>query len=207
MAVEENRWRLWSILLPSGLITAASGLLYLTGFAGFLNQEFVTTHQIESQLGFEATQPQAILLYVAISGIFGMLGTTLIAAGEEIGWRGLLVPELNKITNFTRASLISGGLEVVYHFPAMIFADYPGAGSLWYSMRCFSIMILSFRVIMTWFRLKAGRVWTAVFLHTAHNVFVQAIFTPLTYDTGPAEYLIAAVVFWRLRDRASEGKS
>ena len=149
-----------------------------------------------------------------------MLGTTLIAAGEEIGWRGLLIHELSKITNFTWASLLSGGLWAVYHFPAMIFADYHGAGSLWYSMLCFTIMIRSFSVIITWFRLKAGSVWTPVFLHTAHNVFVQTIFTPLTYDSGPTEYLIdgfgaglaavdliAAVVIWRLRDRATEGKS
>ena len=215
----KTRWQLWSILLPIGLITAAYGLLYLTGLAGFPNQEFVA-QQIETQLGFEATQTQAILLYVTISGIFGMLGTTLIVSGEEIGWRGLLVPELNKITNFTWTSLISGGLWAVYHFPALIFADYHGAGPLWYSMLCFTIMILSFSVVMTWFRLKSGSVWTAVLLHTAHNVFVQTIFTPLTYDTGPTEYLIdefgaglaavyliAAVVFWQLRDRATEGKS
>jgi hypothetical protein len=53
-----------------------------------------------------------------------------------------------------------------------------------------------------------------VLLHAAHNVFVQTIFTPLTVDTGPTEYVIdefgiglavvytlAAVVFWWMRDR------
>ena len=34
----------------------------------------------------------------------------LTALGEELGWRGFLVPEMIKLTSFTRTSLISGGI-------------------------------------------------------------------------------------------------
>jgi len=215
----KTRWQIWSILLPVVLITITYGFLYLTGLAGFPNQDFIAQY-IESQLGFEATQTQAILIFIGVTSIFGMVGTTFTALGEEIGWRGLLVPELNKFMGFTWTSLVSGVLWAIYHFPAIIFADYNGAGPLWYNLICFTIMIISFSVVMTWFRLKSGSLWTAVFLHAAHNVFVQAIFTPLTYDTGPTRYLIdefgaglaityliAALIFWRLRYQVVGGKS
>ena len=33
--------------------------------------------------------------------------------------------------------------------------------------------------------LRSGSLWTATFLHASHNLFIQAIFTPLTGNTRP----------------------
>lgn len=209
----KTRYQLLSIVLPIFLVALTYGIVWLTGLGGFPNQDFLVNY-VEPQLDFEATYVQAILIYVAVTGIFGLVGTSFTALGEEIGWRGLLVPELNKITNFTGTALISGVIWAVYHYPAIIFADYRNETPLWYNLICFSVMIIAFSVIMAWIRLKSGSVWTAVFLHASHNVFVQSIFTPLTFDTGPTEYvidefgiglaviyLVVAVIVWRIRGR------
>lgn len=212
-------WQLLSSLVPLFLISATYSVIWLTGLGGFPNQRFISQN-IFSQLDFEATQAQAVLIYVAITTLFGMVGSSFTALGEEIGWRGLLVPELRSLTGFTGTALISGVIWAVYHYPVMLFADYQGDGPLWYSMICFTVMAISFSFVMTWFRIKSGSLWTAVFLHAAHNVFVQAVFTPLTYDTGHTElfidefgaglavtYLAAAFVFWKLRSRLPENTS
>jgi membrane protease YdiL (CAAX protease family) len=209
----ETRYQVLSLVLPVFLAALTYGVIWLTGLGGFPNQDFVV-NQIEPQLNFEATQTQAILIYVAVSAIFGLIGTSLTALGEEIGWRGLLVPELHKLTDFTRTALISGVMWALYHYPAIIFADYRNETPVWYNLLCFTILIIAFSVIMAWIRLKSGSVWTAVFLHASHNVFIQTIFTPLTFDTGPTEYvidefgaglavvyLVAAAMVWRMRDR------
>lgn len=64
-------------------------------------------------------------------------------------------------------------------------------------------------------RLRSNSLWTATFLHASHNLFIQAIFTPLTADTGPTKYAIdefgfvlpiviglVALWCWRHRDAA-----
>ncbi|WP_457831901.1 CPBP family glutamic-type intramembrane protease, partial [Staphylococcus aureus] len=65
-----------------------------------------------------------ILLYFIIMGIFGMPGSIANALGEEIGWRGFLVPELYKKIGYTKTSLLTGAIWSVWHYPILIFADY-----------------------------------------------------------------------------------
>jgi uncharacterized protein len=41
----------------------------------------------------------------------GLLGGIFLALGEEIGWRGLLVPQPARLTTFTKTALLSGGIQ------------------------------------------------------------------------------------------------
>lgn len=71
-------------------------------------------------------------------GLFGAAGTlvaitpgiaigALAALGEEIGWRGLLVPQLARLTSFTRTALICGVVQAVWHWPFVLFAGFTSA--------------------------------------------------------------------------------
>jgi len=208
----KTRYQILALALPFLVVLVTYGIVWLTGLGGFPDPAFV--EEISGQLGFEATRTQTILIYAVVSGAFGLVTTLPPALGEEIGWRGLLVPDLARMTDFTKTALISGIIWAVWHFPGMVFADYRGDTQLWYSMACFTVMAVAFSVVMAWIRLKSGSVWPAMFAHAGHNVFIQTIFTPLTADTGVTEYVIdefgiglavayalAAFVFWRMRDR------
>lgn len=46
-----------------------------------------------------------------------MLTGVATAAGEEIGWRGFLVPELAKGLPFTAVALVSGIIWAAWHYP------------------------------------------------------------------------------------------
>lgn len=207
------RYQLLSIAVPLVIVSLTYAVVWLTGLGGFPNPAFVE-EEIMRRLDFEVSQTQAILIYVFVSGSFGLVTSSLTALGEEIGWRGFLVPELAKLSNFTKTALISGVIWALYHVPAILFADYNSAAPLWYGLICFTVMAIGASVTMAWIRLKSGSVWTAMLFHAAHNVFIQMIFTPLTTDTGVTEYVIdefgaglaivyavVAFVFWRMRDQ------
>ncbi len=132
----------------------------------------------------------SIVLYVLLVGVFGIIGSMSSALGEEIGWRGFLVPELYKTQGFTKTSLISGLIWGVWHLPILLFADYNSGTPAWFGMTCFMVLVISISFVYTWFRMKSGSLWTAVILHASHNLFIQSIFTPLTEDTGNTAYYI-----------------
>lgn len=147
----------------------------------------------------------------------GILMSLLFALGEEIGWRGYLVPQLSKMTGFTSVCLISGIVWSVWHYPLIIFSGYNGGTSILYSLVCFTLMVTGTSFAYAWLRLISGSVWSGMFLHAMHNHFVQSFFDPLTEDTGITPYIIGefgaalavagivvAFVFWKLRHRLKD---
>jgi len=124
----------------------------------------------------------------------------------------LLVPQLARITSFTKTALMRGIIWAVWHCPIIIFADYRSKVPVWYNLLCFTVMVTGISFAFVWLRLKAGSLWTGMLLHASHNLFIQGVFTPLTVDTGITEYFIGefgtalavlalftAVLFWRKR--------
>lgn len=211
----KTRYQLWSYLIPLIYAFIAYLIVWVVGWGGFYDTDYV--NNMASSFGFgELPKGIVILLYVLFMGTIGMAGSVSTALGEEIGWRGFLVPELYKKLNYTQTSLLTGIIWSVWHYPILLFADYNSGTPAWYGLSCFTIMVISISFVFTWFRLKSGSLWTGVFLHASHNLFIQAIFTPLTIDTGPTEYfidefgavlpvvcLILAFVFWRKRHQLS----
>lgn len=115
----------------------------------------------------------------------GILISLTSALGEEIGWRGLLVPELAKLGSFRFVVVVSGLIWTLYHVPLIVMADYRGVGTpLWYSLVCFFPMVMAISVVMAWLRLKSASLWPAALLHASHNLIVQGVFDTTT-KPGP----------------------
>jgi membrane protease YdiL (CAAX protease family) len=144
--------------------------------------------------------------------VVGSLQSLLSATGEELGWRGFLVPTLARMTGFGRTALISGAIWAAWHVPLIVFADYNGGTPAWYSTTCFVVMVVALGVPFAWLRLRSSSVWPAAILHASHNLFVQAFFDRVTVDTGPTRWLTGefgaalalaivatSLVFWRAR--------
>ncbi|WP_273565860.1 CPBP family intramembrane glutamic endopeptidase [Maribacter halichondriae] len=185
----KTRYQIWSYLTPLIYALIAYLVIWLLGWGGFYNKEIVV--RLTNSFGFgEIDSGFIITFYFILFGIFGTILGMASALGEEIGWRGFLVPELYKIYGFTKTSLISGFIWGIWHLPILLFADYKSATPYWYAMSCFVVLTISMSFIYTWFRVKSGSLWTAVILHASHNLFIQRIFTPLTEDTGNTAYYI-----------------
>lgn len=206
-------------MLPLVYCVVVYGITWLTGLGGFPDPELMSliNQRWGSLTGSPALQ---IVLTMAMSAFFGMFGGLLSGLGEEIGWRGLFVPELAKVTTFTRASLISGAVWALWHMPLLLFSDYnlPGAPT-WYAGMMFTVMVIGISFAFAWLRLKSGSLWTAAMLHAMHNVFVQSIFTPFTVQNEITPYIIdefgiglalagivVALFFWSRRNELPQGQ-
>jgi membrane protease YdiL (CAAX protease family) len=206
----KTRYQIWSYLIPLLYAPTSYVLVWLTGLGGFSGIEFV--RGITSRFGIQHIPTSIIVMgYLVVMVALGTVVSCITALGEEIGWRGFLVPNLAKLTTYPKVALISGVIWSVWHFPLLFFADY-NAGTAWYGAACFTVMVIGLSFAFAWMRLKSGSLWTAVFLHASHNLFIQRVFDPLTIDTGFTRYvtgefgtalamisLVIAYIFWRRR--------
>ena len=118
---------------------------------------------------------------LAIMVGLGVLTGLIASTGEEIGWRGLLVPELAKLMRFRTLALVSGVIWASWHMPMVLLAGYHGQGTpLLFSIACFFAMITLLGAIMAWMTLRTGSLWPAALLHTTHNLFVLTVFDSAT---------------------------
>ena len=205
-----TRWQLWSYLLP----LAYAGAVYLpVWFLGLGALDAERLKRAAERFGMSGLPEFAVVLVVLfIAGVLNLLPNCLSALGEEIGWRGFLVPELSKTTGFLGTAVWSGLIWAVWHYPLILFADYAGNTPKWYSLACFTLMVVGISFAMAWLRLRSGSLWTGMFFHASHNLFIQSVFDRLTVDTGPTVWIIGefgiglvvtggltGYLFWRKR--------
>ncbi len=154
----KSKYQLRSYLIPILYSFIAYIIIWSSGWGSLYNKEFV----IEVSKSFGWTQLPSglvIILFFIITGIFGISGKATTALGEEIGWRGFLVPELSKSYNYTKTSLIAGVIWGFWHFPPLLFADYNGGTPALFGLSCFMVGIISVSFILSWFRLKSNSLW------------------------------------------------
>jgi membrane protease YdiL (CAAX protease family) len=60
------------------------------------------------RVGLRVSPLESTAVYILLAGSFGLVKSLASALGEEIGWRGFLVPELFKNIGFTGTALVSG---------------------------------------------------------------------------------------------------
>src|SRR5205085_6434530 len=184
-----NRYAWFAYLIPLVYALPVYLVVWLTPLGGFLDADFLK--RTADQFGWSAFPPAVtLILFLLLTASVGLVAKTSRALGEEIGWRGFLVPELNKVVGFTGVSLISGLMWAAYHFPVLLFADYNKGAPAWYSLTCFSLMVVADSFILAWLTLRSNSLWPAAIFHGSHNLFIQSIFTPLTRDTGRTNYII-----------------
>jgi len=178
-----SRYIAASYLVPLAYTSVAYGAVWALRLAGW-NSEFVSL--VAQGLGLRGLPEWASftlgIIFMATGGVIQNLSMTL---GEEIGWRGLLLPELAKQMSFTKASLVSGFIWAAWHVPLLLFADYNVRTNRWYALGCSTITCLSVSFILAWLRLKSESLWPAALLHASHNLFVPVIFDNLIRNTGP----------------------
>jgi membrane protease YdiL (CAAX protease family) len=195
-SVRDLAWRwgsakyLWlGYLIPIAYAVPVYLVVWLGRWGGFADLAFV--RRTAENFGWQNFPPLlALVLFVVFTATLGMVGKTSRALGEEIGWRGFLVPELSKVVGFGGVGLISGVMWSVYHFPILIFGDYNAGTPVWFGLTCFSLGVIAESYILAWLTLRSGSLWPAALLHGSHNLWIQSILTPLTNDTGPTKYLI-----------------
>lgn len=206
-----RRYYLLAYLLPLAFCLPVYGCVWWLGPGGFNGQALEAAR---AQLGLPpgAAGVAGLVLVAFVLAPAGMAATL----GEELGWRGFLVPRLAGLTDLTRTSLIVGLLWSLWHYPVVlaVLPVYLPRLPLWYAITCFTVSVVAVSFVYTWLRVRSGSVWPAALLHATSNAS-QGAFEALTthdawtsyvtYEYGAGFALVVpllAVPFWRrLRTR------
>jgi uncharacterized protein len=127
-----------------------------------------------------------LVVVLVVSPLTGFIS----AAGEEIGWRGFLVPRMHALVGFTGTSLLVGLIWAAWHYPinTAVAPLYRPDVPLWYSNACFTLAVIGVSFAHTWLRIRSRSLWPSVLFHAAGNAF-QSVLQAATLETGVTSYL------------------
>lgn len=110
-----------------------------------------------------------IILFYAILQL--VLGGPL---GEEIGWRGFLLPRLQRKLSPFQASLVIGIVWACWHLPLFFIASTAQYGT---SFKVFLIATIGYAIAITWvFNRTNGSLIFPLLFHTAINTTLEMIY-------------------------------
>ncbi|MGV8851480.1 MAG: CPBP family intramembrane glutamic endopeptidase [Rhodoglobus sp.] len=187
------RYLALALVVPPVLIIAA----LFVGFAcGVFPADFVTfsgfQETVDAQLEAlgQDPLPVPIVLLVAaqfVNVLIGSIINVIPALGEELGWRGWLLPKLLPLGTVP-AILISGVIWGLWHAPLILLGYNYGATPGWLALSAMVGMTIVIGAVFSWLRIRSESVWPAALAHGAFNaaagfslVFVMAgeTFSPL----------------------------
>jgi uncharacterized protein len=186
---------LWAWLLPVAGTLASMLLTAGFGVARF-DSNFTWLREQMERAG--TALPVPIWVIVAAQALLGLtLGPVinmLFTAGEEIGWRGFLLPRLIKAgLGQWSALLLSGIIWGLWHAPLIIrghnYPDHPYLGVL--LMTGFTTLV---GIIFGWLQLASGSVWVPTLAHASLNAVAGIPFLLLTpFDTAVGGMLTSLI--------------
>lgn len=188
-----------ALLLPAALAAASFGTAVAIGVARF-----------------SGTVTWDLVLNLVIGLAFG----TVLILGEEIGWRGFLLPRLAILVPLKQAWLISGAAHALFHLPLLLLTTvYQSAGSRWIVVPAVMVTITLAGVPYGWMREVSGGIWAVAVLHNAFNAYFeqltaaaitssQATLAYVTTETGfatlAAVAIVAVCVLWWFEPKSTD---
>ncbi|MCA0379733.1 MAG: CPBP family intramembrane metalloprotease [Actinobacteria bacterium] len=178
-------------------------LVHFSGFQQTLDGQFATLDPATAEAAKASLPPLGLLVGLQLLAIpFGAVFNSIFAFGEEIGWRGWLLPALRPLGTWP-ALLLSGVIWGLWHAPLILlgynFNRTDFSGVLLMVGGC-----VAWGVLFGWARLRTGSVWPAVVGHGALNASAglflvvgaaEAPFDPaLVSPLGVAGWIVLAAV-------------
>jgi membrane protease YdiL (CAAX protease family) len=157
------------------------------------------TFEVASFPGLGAVDPVSLAVELLLIG-------TLLALGEEIGWRGYLLPRLGAVLPATSSALLTGLAHALFHLPALLLTGvYQAAGPRAVVVPAVVVTMTLAGVLYARLRRSSGSVWPVALAHSAFNTFwttgalaaavaSPALFAVVTTETGLVTTALAAVV-------------
>lgn len=113
----------------------------------------------------------------------GTVMSALSAAGEEIGWRGYMVPRLVE-AKVRQPLLVSAIIWCTWHVPLILWAGYAVGPYPLLSVLCFYLVVTPMAFLIGRWRLATGSVWPAIMGHAAWNAIIQGAFDRSSQGQG-----------------------
>jgi membrane protease YdiL (CAAX protease family) len=121
---------------------------------------------------------------VVVTALWFASLNSLVAFGEEFGWRGLLQHHLIERLGLVRGVGLLGYVWGIWHLPVNLagwnYPDTPVLGAL----VLFPIKLIAVSFIMAWLTLRARSFWPAVLMHGSGNGIGVGVMSSLTFSAG-----------------------
>ena len=172
-------WMLVVIFLP-WVYKELGGWLFLA-----FNPECFDAVSFSQELGMDASLIAVMPLYSVVNAVVFSIG----GLGEEIGWRGFMMPRLEKKMGIGPAILVGGIIWGVWHYPINYYGHNFGTGywgEPWLGFLIFTIFTIAMNALLTLAVKKTNSVWSAAFMHAVNNgaLAISAMFINTSELTG-----------------------
>lgn len=180
----KTAWKqyLLAAFLP-GILIGAGAVLYFLLFPNHLDLSLNYVTQLAALNGQTIEPPQLTIPGVIGIGLILILAAPLVvinhaaAFGEEIGWRGFLLPMLIEKVGVPKAVILSGVLWGLAHAPLVCFGlNYTGkyAGAPLTGILMMVLFAACIGIFLSCLTLKSGSIFPACIAHGAINAVREA---------------------------------
>lgn len=203
-----------SLVAPALLVLASLGvavacgwarldLVEFSGFSRLLEQQLAALDPATAEAAIATMPPLGLLVALQLAMIpIGTLANAVLAFGEEVGWRGWLLPALRPLGTWP-ALLASGAIWGLWHTP-LILLGYNFERTDWTGVALMTVGCVAWGMFFGWLRLRSGSLWPAVLAHGSLNAAAGIVFMLADADSpmdmalvnplGVSGWIVLAVV-------------
>ncbi|MFE9576268.1 CPBP family intramembrane glutamic endopeptidase [Nocardia sp. NPDC006044] len=135
---------------------------------------------------FEFQSGETVAAVIVDAVTVATLGTLPFALGEELGWRGWLLPQLNNRLGVTGGIVATGVIWGLWHAPLTLLGyNYPNLGA--WAVVAFIGFCVPFGAVLGWLRMYTGSVWPCAVAHAAFNgsAMLFGLFNSAEHEANP----------------------
>ena len=143
--------------------------------------------------GEAEVRPFVVITYPLLAVVSGVV-LSFAALGEELGWRGYMMPKLIGLVGKPKALLIGGIIWGLWHAPLTCVGhnfemDYPGFPYVGIILMC--LMCTALGTILTYVTIKTGSIWPAAFMHAVNNASPSVMVVFMNHDVKIPIWILA----------------
>jgi membrane protease YdiL (CAAX protease family) len=183
-----------ALQMPMVIAFAALGLGAATGTVrvGLAVGGFTPANLQVSQPPPPGTAASTFALILLLTIPLNSITAAIAALGEELGWRGLLLPTLRPLGTWPALAL-TGAIWGLWHAPIILLGYQYGRADL---LGVLYMVVLSILIgaLLGWLRMRSNSIWPCALAHGGFNAAQSAILLTLIYH--PATGLRTPLVGW-----------
>jgi len=141
--------------------------------------------------GLGLVDPKAVAGISAVSLLINVVVTTFLVLGEELGWRGYLLPRIQQLTSRPGGAILTAIAHAAVHLPLIVLTStYNHVGSRWVIGPLSMVTITGAGIFYAWLRDTGHSIWPAAIAHAVGNTALGLLTNAaLSSEALPMAYL------------------
>ncbi len=150
-----------------------SGAVYFLIFPASFDPELTALKELLAASGKQGTGASTLLtVQVLIFVVLGPIVNIIPTMGEELGWRGYLLPKLRMFLSDRTALIVTGAIWGVWHLPVIVMGHNYGTGYWgypWLGILAMTVFCIVLGIIEGYMSIKLQSAIPAAMIHSTVN--------------------------------------